>query len=137
MPPTRRFVPVESWDDARHRLGLRGEMAALAYLTACGWSIEAHRFRLGRHDLDLVARRAGLVAFVEVKTRRGDGYGAPLESLGARQRSAIRRVAEIWRQRFGRPGDTYRFDLIGVLERPSGGHVIEHVADAWRAGERW
>lgn len=137
MPLTRRFVPVDAWDDARHRLGFRGEMTALAYLTACGWSIEAHRFRLGRHDLDLVARRARLVAFVEVKTRRGAAYGAPLESLGTRQRAAIRRLAEIWRVRFGRRGDTYRFDLIGVLERPGGGHLIEHVPDAWRVGDAW
>jgi len=136
MSPTRRFLPVEAWDDARHRLGFRGEMVALRYLTSCGWSIEAHRFRLGRHDLDLVARRTHVVVFVEVKTRRGSSCGAPLESLGARQRATILRLAEVWRLRYGRPGDTYRFDLIGVLERTGGGHLIEHVPDAWRGGEQ-
>jgi putative endonuclease len=115
-------------------MGFRGEMAALAYLTSCGWSIEAHRFRLGRHDLDLIVRQGGVVAFVEVKTRRGVGSGAPLESLSARQRASITRLAEVWRVRYGRPGDTYRFDVVGVFERAGGGHVIEHVPDAWRAG---
>ena len=53
----------------------------MAYLTSCGWLIEAHRFRWGRHDLDLVARRGPLVAFVEVKTRGSTGFGAPIESV--------------------------------------------------------
>lgn len=134
MSPTRRFLPVEAWEDRRHRLGFGGEMAALAFLTSCGWSVEAHRFRLGRHDLDLIVRRGGVVAFVEVKTRRGVGCGAPLESLTARQRATIARLAEVWRLRYGRPGDTYRFDLVGVSERAGGRYEVEHVPDAWRAG---
>ena len=68
---TRRFVPTREWEDARQIRGLEGEHAAMAYLISCGWSIEAHRFRLGRHDVDLIARRGRVVAFIEVKTRRG------------------------------------------------------------------
>ena len=45
---TRRFVPTREWEDARQIRGLEGEHAAMAYLISCGWSIEAHRFRLGR-----------------------------------------------------------------------------------------
>ena len=41
----------------------------MAFLTSCGWQIEGHRFRLGHHDVDVVARRGPLVAFVEVKAR--------------------------------------------------------------------
>jgi hypothetical protein len=54
MSNIRRFTPVSEWEDARQILGLEGERLAIAYLTSCGWSIEAHRFRLGRHDVDLV-----------------------------------------------------------------------------------
>ena len=131
----RRFVPADDWQDPRHRRGLRGERIALAFLVSCGWEVEAHRFRLGRHDLDLVVRRGRMVAFVEVKTRRTATCGSPLEAVGPRKRETLGRIAALWRLRFGRPGDCYRFDLVGVWDSPSGGPVVEHVADAWRLGE--
>ena len=132
MPPTRKFTPTREWEDERQLRGLEGERLALAYLTSCGWSIEAHRFRMGRHDLDLIARRAGIVAFVEVKTRRGHACGSPLEAVPRRKQSIIGKVAALWALRFGRKDDTYRFDLIAVHLHPLGKVEIEHVEDAWR-----
>jgi len=132
MREARTFVPTAAWEDARQRRGLAGERAAWAFLTACGWDIEAHRYRWGRHDLDLVARQDDLVAFVEVKTRRSLACGTPLESVGWRKRIILARLAEVWRLRFGQPGDQYRFDLVAIEERGRGRYVIEHVADAWR-----
>lgn len=128
---TRRFIPTAEWEDARQVRGLAGEHAAMAYLTSCGWSIEAHRFRLGRHDIDLIARRGNVVAFVEVKTRRGSRFGTGLESVGRRKQAAIAKVAELWRLRFGRPWDECRFDLLTVQEE-NGSRVVEHYPDAWR-----
>jgi putative endonuclease len=132
MHEARQFVPTVEWEDARQRRGLAGERAALAFLTSCGWDIEAHRYRWGRHDLDLVARRGQLVAFVEVKTRRSLTCGTPVESVGWRKRVIIGRVGEVWRLRHGRPGDIYRFDLVAITEWGRGRYEIEHVADAWR-----
>lgn len=134
MPrPTR--TPSAAWKDPRHRLGLAGEEAAIEYLAARGWVIEAHRFRVGRHELDLIARRGTLVAFVEVKTRLGDGYGAGREAIGWRKRRALGLVAEAWRLRHGRPGDTYRFDVLEVQPgrgRRGGTPGVVHLEDAWR-----
>ena len=134
MANTRRFIPTREWEDERQLRGLDGEMAALAYLTACGWSIEAHRFKLGRHDIDLIARREGIVAFIEVKTRRGSSCGTPVESVDRRKRQAVAKVAALWLLRFGRPTDTYRFDVIAVHEGKGGARRIEHIEDAWRGG---
>ncbi|HEV2292044.1 MAG TPA: YraN family protein [Gemmatimonadales bacterium] len=134
MSNTRRFIPTREWEDERQLRGLDGEMAALAYLTACGWSIEAHRFKLGRHDIDLIARREGIVAFIEVKTRRGSACGTPVESVDRRKREAVAKVAALWLLRFGRPNDTYRFDVIAVHEGKGGARRIEHIEDAWRGG---
>lgn len=138
MPVTRRFIPAAEWEDQRHVLGLQGERIAIAYLTSCGWMVEAHRFRLGRHDIDVIVRKGHTVAFVEVKTRRSDTCGTGLEAVGWRKQRDIARVASIWRLRYGRPHDEYRFDLLAVRDYPGGSvPVVEHVSDAWRLRSPW
>lgn len=132
MPDTRRRKPVSEWTDPRHRRGYIGERIVIQHLLQTGWRIEAHRFRLGRNDLDLVARQGHLVAFIEVKTRTTHRFGAPAESVGWKKRAVLRRLAEVWRQRFGLPADHYRFDVISV-EPGSAGPRVTHMADAWRA----
>ncbi len=133
FPVQRAFVPVGEWAHPGQLRGLWGERVALAYLTACGWAIEAHRFRFGRHDIDLIARQGSLVAFIEVKTRGSQGCGAPLQAVGWQKRAAIARAAEGWRLRYGRARDRYRFDLLAVRVGDGGSVSVEHVPDAWRA----
>jgi putative endonuclease len=130
--PRRPSTPVQTWTDPRHQLGFDGEQAAIGYLNAAGYVVLAHRFRVGRNDLDLVIRRGALVAFVEVKTRTGAGYGPGREAIGWRKRQALGRVAEVWRLRYGAPGDTYRFDVVEVVPTRGGGSRVNHIEDAWR-----
>jgi putative endonuclease len=132
MARTRSFVPVTEWEDERQLLGLEGERIAIAFLTSCGWSVEAHRFKLGRHDVDLVVRNGQTVAFVEVKTRRSTTCGTALEAVNRRKQRDLARVASVWVLRYGRPGDEYRFDLLAVQDPGGGAPVVEHVPDAWR-----
>jgi putative endonuclease len=136
MALTRRFTPVSQWQDARQLLGLEGERTAIGYLTSCGWSIEAHRFKLGHHDIDLIIRRGHTVAFVEVKTRRSGVCGSGLEAVSRRKQRDIARVASVWLLRHGRPEDEYRFDLVAVQVGVSS-PAIKHVPDAWRPESPW
>jgi len=95
----------------------------------------AHRYRLGHHDIDLIARQGDLVAFVEVKARRSHAFGSGLEAVGWQKQLAIGTVARAWVARHGRPTERFRFDLV-VVRWPSGGSFpqIVHIEDAWRAG---
>lgn len=134
MPSTRPAKPVAQWTDPRHRRGYAGERAAISHLLKLGWRIEAHRFRLGHHDLDVVARLGSLVAFIEVKTRRSSRFGQAVEAVGGRKRAVMTRLADLWRVRFGLPGDRYRFDVITVDDRAasSTSPQLTHIEDAWR-----
>jgi len=96
-------------------LGALGERLAAAWLERRGWAVIARRFRSGHRDIDLVARRRGEVVFVEVKARRGTGFGDPVEAVGWRKRRELQRSARCWIDRHGAPGEAYRFDVIGIL----------------------
>jgi putative endonuclease len=133
----RHFRPFTQWEDQRHILGVEGERIAIGFLTSCGWSVEAHRFKLGRHDVDLIVRRNRTVAFVEVKTRRSSSCGTALEAVSFRKQCEIARVATVWVLRHGRPDDEYRFDLVAVEAGPGTAPVLVHVADAWRLSGVW
>jgi putative endonuclease len=71
-----------------------------------------------------------MVAFVEVKARSGIRFGDPVGAVNWRKRREMVRSASVWIDRHGRPGEHYRFDVIGVLV--SGERVrIRHVENAF------
>lgn len=115
-----------------HHLGRRGEALAAALLERRGWIVLARNFRVGHKEVDLVVRRGDVVAFVEVKTRGGRGYGHPLEAITTAKRREIEHVARAWVARYGAVGLTYRFDAVAVLDPGAGDPSLEHVPDAWR-----
>ncbi len=109
------------------RRGRRAETIAALLLRLKGFRILARDLRLRAGEIDIVARRGGVIAFVEVKARRDLAEAA--ESLRARQRARILRAAGAYLA--GRPDLRHlspRFDavLIGAVGWP------RHVPDAWR-----
>jgi len=129
-------VPPSQWTDRRHRDGWQAEITAGRWLQARGWRIEAHRWRMGRHDLDLIARRGELVAFIEVKARRSNRCGGGEEAVGARKRRILERVAWSWIIKYGRGGDQYRFDVVVLSGSGPEGRTLTQIEDAWRPGWR-
>ena len=117
-----------------HDLGIRGERLAAQYLERLGYTIVARNFRFGHREIDLVARLGDTVAFVEVKTRKGRGYGHPLEAITALKRREVERVAAYWLRRHGGRGLRYRFDAVAIIVG-EGRPIIEHIPSAWRLGE--
>jgi putative endonuclease len=119
---------------ARQRMGLQGEHVAAKWLNVHGWEIAERRFRNGRRDIDLVATRsepAGrTVAFVEVKTRASADFGGPVSAVNWRKQRELCRSAKVWMSRFEKPGDTFRFDVIGVILGRENVRV-QHVENAF------
>ena len=121
-----------------HALGRLGEAHARQHLVQLGWTIEATNYRFGRREIDLVARRGKLIAFVEVKTRAGDGYGAPEEAVTRLKRREIEIVAREYLHRH-RLGDVdVRLDVISVTVGPNARiEHLAHIEDAWRPETAW
>lgn len=119
-----------------HALGRWGEARAARFLEARGWTVLARNYRFGRREVDLVVRRGDLVVFVEVKTRAGPAYGAPLEAVTHQKRREVEAVAGHYLRRHGLTGVPVRFDALGILVRrgPRTTVEMEHVEDAWRPG---
>lgn len=117
-------------------MGLRGEEIAAKWLHVHGWEITERRFRNGRRDIDLVATRpdrdgpARTVAFVEVKTRKTNDFGGPVSAVNWRKQRELSRSAKVWMSRFQKPGDTFRFDVIGVILGAENVRV-QHIENAF------
>jgi len=124
-----------TWTDPRHRRGVEGERIAKTFLQLRGWTILEHRFRLGRWEVDLIARRRGVIAFVEVKTRSSHQLGSPVDAVTWAKKREVARVARGWVDRFGGPAWTYRFDVIGVTMTAEG-PLVQHVESAFWVGWR-
>jgi putative endonuclease len=120
-------------------MGKRGESVAAKWLSVHGWAIAERRFRNGHRDIDLVATRpegnGRAVAFVEVKTRASADFGGPLSAVNWRKQRELSRSAKVWMSRFQKPGDTFRFDVIGVILGAENVRV-QHVENAFLVQSR-
>ena len=115
---------------ARQSFGSLGERVAERWLQRKGWRVVHRRFRSGHRDIDLIVQREDTVSFVEVKARRGMGFGGPVEAVGWQKQRELIRSAQVWIDRHGRPRKAYRFDVIGVLFDGSSVRV-RHVPNAF------
>lgn len=101
--------------------GAWGERWATRYLRLHGCRILGCNVRPCRHgELDIIAKQGRYYLFVEVKTRKNEAYGAPIEAVHARKRQLMRRCATQWLSHHFLLNDTtlYRFDAIEVVGEP-------------------
>ena len=115
----------------RRRLGAEGEARAAAWLERAGYRIVARNVRADGVEIDLVVRRGTLIAFVEVKTRRGRGYGAGEEAVDARKRARLRHGAVAWLHEHGRGNSRVRFDVVVCEPSARGTWRIRHLPAAF------
>lgn len=80
----------------RTLLGRWGEAQTAAYLREHGYELLASGYRCRFGEIDLVAAKDGILAFVEVKLRKDDSFASPREFVDARKQSRIRITAECY-----------------------------------------
>jgi Holliday junction resolvase-like predicted endonuclease len=74
----------------------RGERVALRHYRLRGYRLLGANVRAGGYELDLVLRRGRRLVVAEVKEKRGDAYGDPLEMIDAEKARRVRAAARAW-----------------------------------------
>jgi putative endonuclease len=100
--------------DSRRALGRWGEQMAADYLRENGYGIEEMNYRCPRGEIDIVARDGSVVAFVEVRTRRGRGHGTPQESITPAKQRKLIEVAQTYLQERELSDVDWRIDVVAI-----------------------
>lgn len=109
----------------KRRLGFFGERKAARFLKKQGYKIIARNFRCPFGEVDVIAEKQGLFAFIEVKTRSGDYFGQPNEAVDAKRRERYKNCVRYYFS--GKVIDfTVRFDIIEVTKEG-----INHIENAF------
>jgi putative endonuclease len=116
-------------------VGRLGEAMAARFLEEAGWALLGVRWRDGPRELDLIALRSGILAFVEVKTRRSADLDPLLLSVTPAKRRELERAAGAWLRQVGPsfpPFAAIRFDVMAVQLPPGQKPRILHIEAAWQ-----
>lgn len=108
------------------RKGREGEAQAAMWLGTQGWEVLAQRVKTPLGEIDLIARKAGLVAFVEVKWRKRSGDLAT--AIDERRLSRVAAAVECVAHEYVNHGEDMRIDVI--LLAP--GNAPRHIVNAWQ-----
>jgi putative endonuclease len=111
-------------------LGSAGEKLARQYLTRRGLRIIETNYRSPLGEVDIICRDRDTVVFVEVKARTGTDYGAPVEAVGFRKQTRLRRLAEQYLMARRLEHAPVRFDVLGIVFGPDAPDV-EYIPGAF------
>ncbi len=119
---------------AAYRRGRRAEWIAACWLRLKGYRLLARGYRCPSGEIDLIARRGRILAFIEVKQR--DRLATAAEAISQRQRRRVVRAAEAFLQSHPQLAALdLRFDaiLFGRGWASASGPWLQHQKDAWRS----
>ena len=112
-------------------LGSLGERIAATHLTDVGLRVLDRNWRCREGELDIVAREGDALVFCEVKTRRGTAFGHPVEAVTVTKQRRLRILAQRWLAAHDEHAPDLRFDVVGVLVRPSRPALVTHLRAAF------
>ena len=114
-------------------VGNQGEEIAANYLIARGYRILERNFRCKGGEVDIIARDPDdkSLIFIEVKARRGLGYGVPQLAVTPFKQRQISKAALTWLSKKRLHDSNALFDVIAILLHTDAAHGIEHIKNAF------
>ena len=107
-----------------------GEEIAHDYLVSTGYEIIKRNYRGGDGEIDLIARKQGVVYFVEVKARKKGAMVSPIESITPNKKKRMKSAVLAWLSQHGRLDTPCSFFMV-LIELPESGErpKIEVIED--------
>ena len=99
---------------AKHQAtGLTGEILAAQWLADRGYAVLHRNWRHSYYEIDIIAAKDKIVHFIEVKTRRGQQFGEPEESVTKKKLTRVMKAAEAFQ--FAFPGwQRVQYDVLSI-----------------------
>jgi putative endonuclease len=115
----------------RRTLGEFAERVAVQHLESRGYSVRERNVRTRYGEIDIVAQKADLLAFVEVRCRRGSAMGSAVQSLSPQKQRRLASLAEDYGQSRADLPEQWRIDLI-ALDLAANGKLVslQHIEGA-------
>ena len=115
----------------RKEVGARGENLAADYLKKHGYKIIQRNFRCREGEIDIITQQGDCLVFVEVRTKKGSGFGTPEESVTLSKREKLISLANAYLQAFDNPPASWRIDVVAVELSPDNKvSRLEHIENA-------
>ena len=113
--------------------GRLGERYAAGSLERKGYKIAAQNFRCKFGEIDIIAEKGDIIAFIEVKTRAADSFYRPVEAVTAAKRRKLIKTAQLYMLK-SQSALQPRFDIFEVITADKDGFRVlsaEHIEDAF------
>jgi putative endonuclease len=118
------------------RRGARGEKLAARFLRNHGYKILYRNFRDRRGgEIDIVCRDDDTLVFVEVKTRRSEEFGRPIEAVDRQKQLRVSKGGLAWLRLLDNPDIAFRFDVVEVLLPEEGDPRLELIQNAFELSQ--
>ena len=123
--PQKLYEKMAEVENKNIKLGKKGELQARKYLKKSGWTILETNWRNPFGEVDIIAKKGEVIAFIEVKTRLSDSFGAPSEAVQKTRKLKYIRGANYY---FSNKNIdcTVRFDIIEIYKGE-----LNHIENAF------
>jgi putative endonuclease len=113
------------------KAGDAGEEIAVSYLIKNGYTIIERNFRFGHGEIDIIAKKNGVLIFIEVKTRRSLEFGEPEYAVTMPKQNQIRKIASAYLYEKEIKDQDCRLDVIAILFEKNNKYTLNHIENAF------
>lgn len=115
---------------AQHNeIGAWGEQIARDYLRRNGYTVFDTNTHIGHNEIDIIATKGNIIAFIEVKTR-SDAFKDPIDAIDTRKIRRLSKAADSFLQTHNIKHEP-QFDIITIIGTPQSEYELSHHPDAF------